>query len=183
LKEVWHYTFVPKTNLIDVHMGRLRRKIDGPNGPFLIRNVRGIGFVLSATPFSQSLRPRPAAVTATWPSNNGSRPVEGTLQLLDRLLPCASVGDLSRTGRNLVAGRLAQGRLRRVATILLSKRLEFGRDIRRQNIRAPYNRLWPNCSKGQEIRSSSEHRFAERHRRIQPAISLLRSPAPLKASR
>jgi DNA-binding response OmpR family regulator len=48
LKEVWHYNFVPETNLVDVHMGRLRRKVDGPNEAPLIRNVRGVGFVLSA---------------------------------------------------------------------------------------------------------------------------------------
>jgi DNA-binding response OmpR family regulator len=52
LKEVWNYKFVPKTNLVDVHMGRLRRKIDGPNEPALIRNVRGLGFVLGAQSFS-----------------------------------------------------------------------------------------------------------------------------------
>src|SRR6201994_660559 len=28
LEEVWNYKFVPTTNLIDVHMGRLRRKVD-----------------------------------------------------------------------------------------------------------------------------------------------------------
>ena len=50
LKDVWHYTFVPDTNLIDVYMGRLRRKVDGPNDDRMIRNVRGKGFVLSATP-------------------------------------------------------------------------------------------------------------------------------------
>jgi DNA-binding winged helix-turn-helix (wHTH) protein len=49
-KDVWHYKFVPETNLVDVHMGRLRRKVDGANEPPLIRNVRGRGFVLSATP-------------------------------------------------------------------------------------------------------------------------------------
>ena len=52
-KEVWHYKFVPETNLVDVHMGRLRRKVDGPNEPQMIRNVRGAGFVLSATPISE----------------------------------------------------------------------------------------------------------------------------------
>jgi DNA-binding response OmpR family regulator len=50
LKEVWHYKFVPETNLVDVHMGRLRRKIDGPNEAPMIRSVRGAGFILSATP-------------------------------------------------------------------------------------------------------------------------------------
>ena len=29
LQEVWHYRFVPETNLVDVHMGRLRRKVAG----------------------------------------------------------------------------------------------------------------------------------------------------------
>ncbi len=50
LKEVWHYKFVPETNLVNVHMGRLRRKVDGSNDAPMIRNVRGEGFVLSATP-------------------------------------------------------------------------------------------------------------------------------------
>src|SRR5207247_1835638 len=31
LEEVWNYKFVPATNLVDVHMGRLRHKVDGPN--------------------------------------------------------------------------------------------------------------------------------------------------------
>jgi DNA-binding winged helix-turn-helix (wHTH) protein len=58
-KEVWHYKFVPETNLVDVHMGRLRRKVDGSNETPMIRNVRGVGFVLSATPLSQGSPTRP----------------------------------------------------------------------------------------------------------------------------
>jgi DNA-binding winged helix-turn-helix (wHTH) protein len=57
LKEVWNYKFVPETNLVDVHMGRLRRKVDGSNEASLIRNIRGIGFVLSATSFPQDSAP------------------------------------------------------------------------------------------------------------------------------
>ena len=45
-REVWKYKFVPKSNLVDVHMGRLRRKIDGPHDPPMIANVRGKGFIL-----------------------------------------------------------------------------------------------------------------------------------------
>jgi DNA-binding response OmpR family regulator len=48
--EVWRYKFVPQTNLVDVHMGRLRRAVDGPDEVPMIRTVRGKGFVLSATP-------------------------------------------------------------------------------------------------------------------------------------
>jgi DNA-binding winged helix-turn-helix (wHTH) protein len=59
-KEVWRYKFVPETNLVDVHMGRLRRKVDGPNESPLIRNIRGTGFVLGTTPGSLSSRSKPA---------------------------------------------------------------------------------------------------------------------------
>jgi DNA-binding response OmpR family regulator len=66
LKEVWNYKFVPETNLVDVHMGRLRRKVDGPNEAPLIRNVRGAGFVLSA-PYSHGSLSRPAERSANPP--------------------------------------------------------------------------------------------------------------------
>jgi two-component system, OmpR family, response regulator len=46
LEEVWNYKFVPQTNLVDVHMGRLRRKVDEPKEPPMIHNVRGVGFIL-----------------------------------------------------------------------------------------------------------------------------------------
>jgi two-component system OmpR family response regulator len=48
LKNVWNYKFVTKTNLVDVHMGRLRRKVDQPGEPPMIYNVRGAGFILRA---------------------------------------------------------------------------------------------------------------------------------------
>lgn len=54
LQEVWNYKFVPQTNLVDVHMGRLRRKVDGPNEAAMIRSVRGAGFVLNANPLSKN---------------------------------------------------------------------------------------------------------------------------------
>jgi DNA-binding response OmpR family regulator len=46
LREVWKYRFVPKSNLVDVHMGRLRRKIDGPHESPMINTVHRKGFVL-----------------------------------------------------------------------------------------------------------------------------------------
>ena len=50
LKEVWHYRFIPKTNLVDVHLGRVRHKVDGPNETPMIHNIRGAGFTLRAPP-------------------------------------------------------------------------------------------------------------------------------------
>lgn len=48
LEEVWNYKFVPQTNLVDVHMGRLRHKVDVPQEIPMIHNVRGMGFILRA---------------------------------------------------------------------------------------------------------------------------------------
>ncbi|MES3048556.1 response regulator transcription factor [Sphingomonas faeni] len=45
LRDVWGYNFEPNSNVVDVHMGRLRRKVDGEGEPQLIRNVRGQGYV------------------------------------------------------------------------------------------------------------------------------------------
>lgn len=44
LQDVWGYTFEPRSNVVDVHMGRLRRKVDGDEPTQLIRNVRGQGY-------------------------------------------------------------------------------------------------------------------------------------------
>ena len=47
LEEVWDYHFDPGTNVIDVHISRLRKKIDeGADRP-LLHTVRGVGYMLS----------------------------------------------------------------------------------------------------------------------------------------
>jgi DNA-binding response OmpR family regulator len=44
-QEVWGYHFDPGTNIIEVHIGRLRKKIEGLATP-VIQTVRGAGYVL-----------------------------------------------------------------------------------------------------------------------------------------
>jgi two-component system, OmpR family, response regulator len=46
LEDVWHYRFLPQTNLVDVHIGKLRHKMDAPGEPSLIRTLRRSGFML-----------------------------------------------------------------------------------------------------------------------------------------
>ncbi len=46
LEAVWHYHFDPQTNVIDVHISRLRQKLDKDFDEPLIHTVRGIGYVL-----------------------------------------------------------------------------------------------------------------------------------------
>jgi two-component system OmpR family response regulator len=43
---VWDYHFDPQTNVIDVHISRLRSKVDGDDDPPLIHTVRGAGYCL-----------------------------------------------------------------------------------------------------------------------------------------
>jgi len=42
----WDYHFDPGTNIVDVVINRLRKKIDGPKQVKLIHTVRGVGYVL-----------------------------------------------------------------------------------------------------------------------------------------
>jgi two-component system OmpR family response regulator len=44
LEQVWNYHFDPQTNVIDVHISRLRQKIDRGFAPPLIHTVRGAGY-------------------------------------------------------------------------------------------------------------------------------------------
>jgi two-component system OmpR family response regulator len=50
LEGVWDYRFDPRTNVIDVHISRLRRKVDAEGEPPLIHTVRGSGYKLGPTP-------------------------------------------------------------------------------------------------------------------------------------
>jgi two-component system OmpR family response regulator len=47
LEGLWDYRFDPQTNVIDVHISRLRKKIDADNDPPMIRTVRGAGYMIS----------------------------------------------------------------------------------------------------------------------------------------
>lgn len=46
LDRVWNMRFDPATNIVDVHIHRLRTKIDGDAAKKLIRTIRGAGYVL-----------------------------------------------------------------------------------------------------------------------------------------
>jgi two-component system, OmpR family, response regulator len=49
LEAVWDYHFDPQTNVIDVHISRLRSKIDKDFATPIIRTVRGSGYIIEAT--------------------------------------------------------------------------------------------------------------------------------------
>ncbi len=46
LENVWDYHFDPQTNVVDVHVSRLRAKVDRPFPEPLIETVRGVGYRL-----------------------------------------------------------------------------------------------------------------------------------------
>ncbi len=47
LRDVWQYHFTLETNVVDVHISNLRKKIDTRGGTSLIVNIRGAGFMLN----------------------------------------------------------------------------------------------------------------------------------------
>ena len=47
-EHVWDYSFDTSTNVIDVYVNYLRRKIDAGREPKLLHTVRGVGYVLKA---------------------------------------------------------------------------------------------------------------------------------------
>ncbi len=47
LENVWDYHFDPGTNVIDVHMSRLRAKIDKDFDDTLLQTIRGAGYMIS----------------------------------------------------------------------------------------------------------------------------------------
>ena len=49
-ERVWDYNFDPGTNLVDVYVQRLRKKVDGDSAKKLIETIRGIGYRIKAVP-------------------------------------------------------------------------------------------------------------------------------------
>ena len=48
LEKVWDLHFDPGSNVVDVHVGNLRRKLESAAGMPLLQTVRGVGFILRA---------------------------------------------------------------------------------------------------------------------------------------
>ena len=48
LEKVWDLHFDPSSNIIDVYVGRVRRKVDGEQTYPLIHTIRGVGFCVRA---------------------------------------------------------------------------------------------------------------------------------------
>lgn len=48
LTDVWQYRFIPQTNVVDVHMGKLRHKLEEGGEVPMIHRVRGAGFMIRA---------------------------------------------------------------------------------------------------------------------------------------
>jgi DNA-binding response OmpR family regulator len=49
LEKVWDMHFDPESNVVDVHVGNLRRKLREAEADHLIQTVRGVGFTLKVT--------------------------------------------------------------------------------------------------------------------------------------
>ncbi|MGH7619099.1 MAG: response regulator transcription factor [Gemmatimonadaceae bacterium] len=59
LEKVWDMQFDPESNVIDVHIKNLRRKLDELTGQPLLANIRGVGFSLRRRGASNEVRGTP----------------------------------------------------------------------------------------------------------------------------
>lgn len=50
LERIWNHHFDPQTNVIDVHISRLRKKVDLPGHTPLLHTVRGAGYIMEQRP-------------------------------------------------------------------------------------------------------------------------------------
>ncbi len=50
LEHVWKLSFDPQTNVVDVHVGRLRRKLEAATGTAFLQTVRGSGYMFGQPP-------------------------------------------------------------------------------------------------------------------------------------
>ena len=48
LENVWDYHFDPQTNVVDVHVSKLRQKIDAEAERPLLKTIRNAGYMLTA---------------------------------------------------------------------------------------------------------------------------------------
>jgi two-component system response regulator MprA len=48
IERVWGYDFVPTTNIVDVHILKLRQRLEMPGLPDPIATVRGVGYMFRA---------------------------------------------------------------------------------------------------------------------------------------
>ncbi len=70
-EHVWDESFDPFSNLIEVYVNRLRRKLADENGQALLQTRRGSGYILCAPP--EPARPAPESSPATRKSDNSAR--------------------------------------------------------------------------------------------------------------
>jgi DNA-binding response OmpR family regulator len=58
-EQVWGYQHDPLTNVVDVYIRHLRRKLDAGPGPQLIHTIRGVGYMLKTEERPDHPRPLP----------------------------------------------------------------------------------------------------------------------------
>ena len=60
LEKVWDMHFDPESNVVDVHVGNVRRKLQKASGENLIQTVRGVGFILQRDQAAEALAAVPS---------------------------------------------------------------------------------------------------------------------------
>lgn len=84
LRHVWNLSFDPGTNVIDVNVGRLRKKLEANDRQPILQTVRGVGFCLALSRPDEDLSGRVASTSQDNLSGQTAGPSEATNQNVDR---------------------------------------------------------------------------------------------------
>ena len=92
LELVWGYDFAADTNVVDVFIGYLRRKLEAGGAPRLLHTVRGVGFVLRTqiVPMNLLVANLPPHALAADPRRTGNRDRRGNRRRHRRAPSCGS---------------------------------------------------------------------------------------------
>jgi two-component system copper resistance phosphate regulon response regulator CusR len=69
IEHVWNLTFDTTTNVVDVYINYLRRKIDDGHPAKLIHTVRGVGYELSGPAHGQTTQTIVSEISAAIPAS------------------------------------------------------------------------------------------------------------------
>ena len=94
LENVWDYHFDPQTNVIDVHVSRLRAKIDKGFERPLLHTVRGAGYMIRASGHGKAVR-----TTAIQALRDGLQAVAGLSRYFHAFAFCTWLRRLERAAR------------------------------------------------------------------------------------
>jgi two-component system OmpR family response regulator len=110
LSHVWDYSFDPQTNIVDVLVSRLREKIDRRFEKKLLHTVRGVRYLMRASPRKKASSSTASARRGACDASSSSVAGHRAADLLRHAVPCAARSADHRQQARHIRGGVCQRR-------------------------------------------------------------------------